>query len=274
MNLGAPTFNHAASGGLLPRFERALFVLVVGLALTLFAPVVRALQVPPLEGRVNDRAHLLSASAVQRLESELLAYERATGHQLAVLTIPSLEGDPIEDFGIRVVETWKLGKRGIDDGVLVLVAAGDRKMRIEVGYGLEGDLPDAVASRIVREVMAPRFRAGDFDGGISAAVDAIVHKTGGTAISGARDGPEGTEVAKKPSGPLGRALGFLLRLAFFGVFGVALLFFLLANWFGGPRGGIFIGGGGFGAGARGGLGDGGFSGGGGSFGGGGASGNW
>jgi uncharacterized protein len=99
--------------------------------------------------------------------------EEETGSQVAVLTVPSLEGDPIEDFSMRVVETWKLGRAGVDDGVLILVARDDRRMRIEVGYGLEGALTDAQAGRIIDLVMAPRFRQGDFDGGVDGAVDSI-----------------------------------------------------------------------------------------------------
>ena len=242
-------------------------------AITLIAGVGWAIQVPPLEGRINDTANILSPATEQRLNARLLEYERTTAHQLAVLTIASLQGDPVEDFSLRVVETWKLGKKGRDDGVLILVATQDRKMRIEVGYGLEGDLPDAIASRIVRDVMAPRFRAGDFEGGVTGAVNAVIAKTGGAAdVTSDAERPT-TEKVPRPLGALGRGLSLLLKLAFFGVFGVALLFILLANRFGGPRGGLFIGGGRFG-GSSGGLGGGGFSGGGGSFGGGGASGNW
>jgi uncharacterized protein len=248
-------------------------VLLACLAITLPS---FALQVPPLEGRINDRAALLSPAIKQRLTERLVAYENATGHQLAVLTIPSLEGDPIEDFSIRVVESWKLGKKSKDDGILVLVVYKDRKMRIEVGYGLEGELPDAAAGRIVRDVMVPRFRSGDYEGGIAAAVDAVIQKTGGQAATSATpsDAPRNGTPAR-PLGLLGRILSGLFKLAFFGIFGFIFLIVWLLNRLGGRRsGGMFFSGGGYGGGSGGGFGGGGFSGGGGGFGGGGASGGW
>ena len=250
---------------------RGLLSLLASFAILLFSGSALALAVPPLEGRINDRAELLSASAEQQLTARLLDYEKATGHQLAVLTIPSLEGDPIEDFSIHVVEAWKLGKKGKDDGVLVLVVSKDRKMRIEVGYGLEGELPDIAAGRIVKDVMAPQFRSGDYEGGISAAVDAVISKTGGQALAPTPDNSPQAEPPARPLGLLGRIIAGLLKLAFFAVFGGIFILIWLFNRFSGPRGGgmIFGGGGGFGSG-----GGGGFSGGGGGFGGGGASGSW
>jgi uncharacterized protein len=251
---------------------RRLFSLTVSLAVLLFAGNALALAVPPLVGRINDRAELLSASAEQQLTARLIDYERTTGHQLAVLTIPSLEGDPIEDFSIHVVEAWKLGKKGKDDGVLVLVVSRDRKMRIEVGYGLEGELPDIAAGRIVKDIMAPRFRMGDYEGGIAAAVDAVISKTGGQATVPMPDSPAQAEAPARPLGLLGRIIAGLLKLAFFGVFGGLFILIWLFNRFGGPRGGGMVFGGG--GGDYGGGGGGGFSGGGGGFGGGGASGSW
>lgn len=239
-------------------------LVAVAVAVLLSSSLARALEVPPLRARVNDLAAALSPQMKGQLEAQLEAYERATGHQMAVLLVPSLEGDPIEDFSIRVAEAWKLGQKGKDDGVLLLVAVNDRKMRIEVGYGLEGDLPDALVGRIMREVMAPAFRQGDLAFGISRAVSAMAKATGG----------EGEPLppparTRRPEG--GGGLSPLLLL------GLVLLLFL-----GGGRGlgGFLIGsalgggfgrGGGFGGGGRGG---GGFGGGGGGFGGGGASGDW
>ncbi len=251
---------------------RRLLSLIGSLAVLLFSGNALALAVPPLQGRINDRAGLLSASAEQQLTTRVIDYERTTGHQLAVLTIPSLEGDPLDDFSIRVVEAWKLGKKGKDDGVLVLVASNDRKMRIEVGYGLEGELPDIAAGRIVKDVMAPRFRTGDYEGGIVAAVDAVISKTGGQASVPTPDNPLQAEPPTRPLGLLGRIFAGLLKLAFFAVFGGIFILIWLFSRFSGPRGGgmYFGGGGGFGGGAGGG----GFSGGGGGFGGGGASGSW
>ena len=227
-----------------------------------------AIDVPPLEGRVNDRAEVLSAEIKQELEAKLAAYEAKTGHQLAVLTIPTLGGDPIEDFSIRVVEAWKLGRAKHDDGVLILVVPDDRKMRIEVGYGLEGVLPDAAAGRITREVMAPRFRRGDYAGGIAAAVDAVIEATGGEVTAAPR--------AKSPARVVGGILRTLGGLVVFGLFFVLIVLMSILNRLGGGRrgGGVYIGGGGFGGGFGGGSGGGGFSGGGGGFGGGGASGDW
>jgi uncharacterized protein len=254
---------------------RYLPVLLGCLALTLVTLRAFALQVPSLEGRINDRAQLLSQATEQKLTERLVAYEKTTGHQLAILTIPSLEGDPLEDFSIRVVEAWKLGKKSKDDGVLVLVVSKDRKMRIEVGYGLEGELTDAAAGRIVRDVMAPRFRSGDYEGGIVAAVDAVIAKTGGQATTApAPSDPLRSAQPTRPLSVLGRIVLFLFKFAFFGIFGFAILIVFLINSFGGRRSGGMFFGGGYGGGTGGGFGGGGFSGGGGGFGGGGASGSW
>ena len=142
-------------------------------ALVAAAVLHAAVDVPFLAGRVNDTASLMSGEQRERLEATLAEIEAATGAQVAVLTIDSLAGEPIEDFSVRVAETWKLGRRDKDDGVLILVAKDDRKMRIEVGYGLEAVLTDARCARILDEVMRPRFRAGDFSGGIADAADTI-----------------------------------------------------------------------------------------------------
>lgn len=248
------------------RFWTALFALC---AVILHAKVSVALQVPPLQGRVNDQAALLSPATKSSLTERQGQFESKTGHQLAVLTIPSLEGYPIEDFSLRVVEAWKLGKRGKDDGILLLVVANDHKMRIEVGYGLEGELPDIAAGRIIRDVMAPHFKRGDYNGGVSAAVDAIIEKTGGGAAAPAAGQPQAA-VSRRPVGPFGRLISWIFKLAFFGIFALVLLFVWFVNLFN-PRRRYY---GGFGGGFGGGGGGGGFSGGGGSFGGGGASGDW
>lgn len=142
-------------------------------ALLAAAPVL-ALEVPYLSGRVVDEAGMVPPEVRQRLEEKLAAFEGETGAQVAVLTIPSLEGEVLEDFSLRVAETWKLGRAEQDDGVLFLVARDDRKMRIEVGYGLEGRLTDLQSGRILSDMVRPRFRAGDFGGGVEAGVDAIL----------------------------------------------------------------------------------------------------
>jgi uncharacterized protein len=244
--------------------RRSAAVLAAVMALVLLGGDAQALEVPPLVGRVNDGANVLSAQMRSQLEAQLESYERSTGHQLAVLTIPSLEGEPIEDYTIRVVESWQLGKKGKDDGVLLFVAVGDRKIRIEVGYGLEGDLPDALVGRIIREVMAPAFRQGDLGFGISRAVSAISSATGGQG--------ESLPPPRRTRSHDGGGLSPYLLLAL-----VVLLFLGGGRGMGGfivgsALGGGFGRGGGFGGGGS--RQSGGFRGGGGGFGGGGASGGW
>lgn len=269
---------------------RLLPFLVWAVAITFVTWRAYALDVPPLEGRVNDRAGLLSPAAEQRLTSRLAAHEQATGAQLAVLTIESLEGAPVEDYSIRVVEAWKLGKKGQDNGVLLLVAKNDRKMRIEVGYGLEGSLPDILAGRIVRDVISPHFKQGDYEGGILLGVEAIIGKTGGEAqavVGDGRTAAERQKAAKEtPKGVVGTVQSIffgLVKFAFFAVFFLIILIPALISRFGGHGrgrhrrggGGFYVGG--FGGGSGGGGGGGGFDsfgGGGGGFGGGGASGDW
>jgi len=155
--------------------RRALLAAVAVAALALPGA---ALEVPFLSGRVNDDAHLLDAGAAQRLEAELKAYEAKTGRQFAVLTIPSLEGAVLEDYSLKVARAWKLGRKDKDDGILLLVSRDDRKLRFEVGYGLEGDLPDALCGRIIRDAIVPRFRGGDYAGGIAAGVESVLSALG------------------------------------------------------------------------------------------------
>jgi uncharacterized protein len=172
-----------------------------------------ALEVPYLGGRVNDLAGLLSDGSVSQLGAQLEALERETGAQVAVLTVPSLEGDPIEDFSLRVVETWKLGGERADNGVLVLIARDERLVRIEVGYGLEGALTDVESGRIISGLMTPRFRAGDFDGGVGAAVDAISAKVRGEPVA-LPEGRPGNGPNSGPSGLLTLILVVLFGLPF------------------------------------------------------------
>lgn len=150
------------------------------LSLFLFSALAFARDVPELKARVTDTAGLLSPAGVERLEWALAGHEKRTTNQVAVLTIESLEGEPIEAYSMKVVQKWKLGQKGKDNGVLLLVAKSDRKMRIEVGYGLEGTLTDVLANRILRHEMTPRFRKGDFEGGIETAVTKIVSRLEGT----------------------------------------------------------------------------------------------
>ena len=137
-------------------------------------PVQAQPAVPALTGRVVDTAGILSPDTERQLTDKLAAAEDSTGAQVAVLTVPALDGQTVEALALRVFDTWGLGDAARDDGVLLLVARDDRELRIEVGYGLEGQLTDSRAGRIIREVIVPRFRQGDFDGGVSEGVTAIV----------------------------------------------------------------------------------------------------
>lgn len=238
--------------------------LVVAL-LCLVAAAAQALPVPsaPL-GRVSDFAGLLDEAAKSSLEARLAAIEAETSNQFAVAVFRSLEGEPLEDFSIRLGEAWKVGHKGRDNGILLLVFTEDRKVRIEVGYGLEGAIPDAVASRVIREVIGPRFRDGDFAGGLRAAVD--------TLDAASRGEFEALPRRRGGSGAVAGFLPFLLLVALLGVVSALNRAAHLGRrsvrhhprgvWWGGG-----LGGGGFGRG-------GGFGGGGGGFGGGGASGGW
>ncbi len=132
------------------------------------------MDVPYLTGRVVDNAEILSPSARDRICGAAKAHEDKTSDQIAVLTLPTLDGESVEGYATRVFESWKLGQKGKDNGVLVVVVPKDRKMRIEVGYGLEGTLPDVAAARIIRNVMTPAFKASDYDKGVGDGVAAIV----------------------------------------------------------------------------------------------------
>ena len=132
-----------------------------------------ALEVPYLSGRIVDQAGLLSAQAVGEIEGHLEKLEQETGSQVAVLIVASLEGEVVSDYSLQVAETWKLGRGAFDDDALLLISRDDRKMRLEVGYGLEPILTDAMSKRILDDIIAPRFRAGDFDGGVRSAIGAI-----------------------------------------------------------------------------------------------------
>lgn len=147
----------------------ALLLVACLTALTAFAA-----DVPYLSGRVVDNAEILGAETKQKLAAQLKAHEAETTNQIAVLTVPSLEGESVESYAEQVFNTWKLGQKGKDNGVLVLVAPNERRMRIEVGYGLEGTLTDVAASRIIRNVMTPRFKEGNFDAGVAEGVQAVV----------------------------------------------------------------------------------------------------
>jgi uncharacterized protein len=232
-----------------------------------------ARELPALRGRVNDLANVLPAERAAALEAKLAEHERRTQQQFALLTVPSLEGEAIEPYAVDVFEQWKLGDKKRDDGLLVVVAPNDRKVRIEVGYGLEGVIPDAIAARVIRDVMAPAFRENDYAGGIDAAFTALIATAGGDPNAL----PEPQQARRQPKVSL---MPLLLPFIFF---------FILSRLGGGRRGrrrgmwmmgpgfGAGFGGGGFSGGGFGGGGfggGGGFRGGGGGSGGGGASGSW
>ncbi len=241
---------------------RALLPLLIFL-LFLTPKTAQSLDVPPLRGHVNDYAGLLSPEMAQKIERFLTRFEQSDSTQIVVLTIASLQGEPLEEYSLRVAEHWGIGQKGKDNGALLLISRDDRKMRIEVGYGLEGRLTDLLSGRIIDQEIRPRFRQGDFDGGIAAGVTAMTE-----AVRGEYQGTGKTRTKER------HPLGFLALLLFLGP---GMLFLTGGRsrrgirrsgfWIGGPP----FGGGGFGGG---GFGGGGFSGGGGGFGGGGASGGW
>jgi uncharacterized protein len=230
---------------------------------------------PPPDHRVNDYAGALSAADRERLEDKLRQRERGSSNQIVVAIFQSLEGESLEDYSVRLAQSWRIGRKGLDNGVVFLIFLNDRKMRIEVGYGLEANLTDAVSSSILRDVVAPRFREGRLADGISAGLDAIDQAIAGTY-----------RAAPSPARrqPAMDAWTILLSLFFLGTLAwviVPTLLFSRATrrhgWTGGSSGwgGPYMGGGFFGGGGGGGgFSGGGFSGGGGGFGGGGASGSW
>lgn len=280
----------------------------------LFLPgLAYCLAVPLLRGHVNDDAALLSPAKSVELEKELTDFERQESTQIVVLTIPTLAGENLEEFSIKVAEAWKIGQKGLDNGAILLIAKQERKIRIEVGRGLEGKLTDLVSGRIIRGSISPKFKQGDFEGGIAAGVSAIMAAVR-EEFPVAPDDGERTSKGAPPLptlllflmvvcvflGAISRILGglagaaglpmiallsfpnlALLILALLGILGFVAGLFLTSLFGARGRGrgstpGPFFGGG-FGGGSGGGTfggGGGGFSGGGGSFGGGGASGDW
>lgn len=265
----------------------------------LFCPgALPALDVPPLKGYVNDYADMISPAAEAAIESELRAFEQSDSTQVVILTVPSLEGDVLEDYTIRVAETWKIGQKKKDNGVIFFAAKNDRVMRIEVGRGLEGVLTDLLSGRILDNIVRPGFKAGNFDTGFSEGVSAIVKACRGEFIN---DGPPDRSDVERP---LSAYMVFLLIIFYF----VSVLLQKFSRIAGGIAGALFLPvivhfavlplgiagfiitavigffvslvspyipiGGGSGGGRWSSSGGGGFSGGGGSFGGGGASGGW
>ncbi len=158
----------------LPGRAIRVFFLSASLALAIATPLLYAIEVPRLQGRVSDYAGMISPQAKAAIEEKLAALERAESTQIAVLTVPALEGMAIEDFSIKVAEQWKIGQKKLDNGVIFIVSKNDRKMRIEVGYGLEGKLTDLLAGRILDYEVRPAFRAGNYDQGFLKGIDGII----------------------------------------------------------------------------------------------------
>jgi uncharacterized protein len=295
----------------IPRGVRVATAAVLGL-LALVQIAAGAGKVPPLRGRVNDQAGMLSPGVVRQLELLLEDLERKDSTQIVVLTVASLEGAALEEFSMRVAERWKVGQKGLDNGAILIIARAERKVRIEVGYGLEGRLTDLRAGRIIRDVIIPEFRAGRFDQGVANGVQAMVDTVRGEFQAGPRNEP-GDRSARNPadavpflflfvflvfslgrvSRPLGTAAGgvlmpFLGHMAFSpglgmlaALAGIGLLTGFIIAVIAGlvPAGGAGV----YRRWPRGGYGGfpgggfpsgGGFSGGGGGFGGGGSSGSW
>jgi uncharacterized protein len=286
-------------------------VLVLVFFLVCLPGTIQALDVPKLQGYVNDYAGMISPATASRLEKELKAFEQSDSTQLVILTIPSLEGETSDGFGIRVAEAWKIGQKNKDNGLIVLVAKQEHKIRIEVGKGLEGRMTDLLAGRIIDLVITPRFKRGDFDGGFASGVSALIDATRGEfkaddkkTSKKNRGGPSlltlivvGLVVlvfASNLSRILGGVIGAmgLPALLYLGLSSLSLLALILSALVGlgiglllpslfsagGYRGGGFWPGGGFfpsgGGGSSSGDSGGDFGGGGGDFGGGGASGDW
>ncbi|HTK82530.1 MAG TPA: YgcG family protein [Bacteroidota bacterium] len=242
------------------------FILLLWSAVPVFSQLP---ELPEFHQRVIDQTGTLSRDEVQALESKLASFEQETSNQVVVLMISSLQGESIEDYSLRVAEKNKFGKKERNNGILFIVAKDDRKLRIEVGYGLEGALTDALSSQIIRHEITPQFRSGDYYAGITAGVDAIIAATKGEYKGDGKDG-NGRGFPIAPLFVMIFVVMFLLR-AFIGS---RRHYIGRRGSFGSPWFWGGFGGGGFGGGGFGGGGGGGFSGGGGSFGGGGASGSW
>jgi uncharacterized protein len=281
------------------RFKAHFFAWCMLLVLFTGSAHAELVAIPPIKNRVTDLTQTLSPDQQAQLEAKLSQFEQQKGSQVAILMVPTTQPEDIAQYSIRVVDAWKLGREKQDDGLLILVAKNDRKMRIEVGYGLEGPIPDLIAKRIISEVMAPKFRQGDYYGGLNDATDVVMRLISGEQL------PAPAQTQNHAGGISGMlpllligslVLGGILRGifgSFFGgaltggaigmlawilggglllaiIFGIVAFFVTMMGAFGlGQLGGLGGFGGGYGGGGRD-I----FSGGGGGFGGGGASGDW
>jgi uncharacterized protein len=241
-------------------FKRLSFVLIC--LMTISVADAADIRFPELTGRIVDNAHLLDAATANQINQQLASYEQQTTNQIVVVTVPDLNNIAIEDYGYRLGRAWQIGQKGKNNGALLIVAPKEHKVRIEVGYGLEGDLTDAASAMIINRLITPAFKKGDYNGGIQQGVTAMI-----TALGGMGEDAK-TAQAKENHGSNNTIHFWLL----------ALIFILFLRWLRSGKGGIampFI----LGSMLGGSGGDdedegGGFSGGGGSFGGGGSSGSW
>ncbi len=192
---------------------------VLFMVITCFATSLAIAQkpVPELWGqRVHDDAHILKQETIDALEQELKAYEDSTSNQIAILTVQSLDGEVLEEYSLKVAEAWKLGKKDKDNGVLLLIAVDDHKMRIEVGHGLEGVLTDAHSNRIIRNELTPNFRRSEYDAGVTAAVNAIIKAIGGEYSADDSDESVDLTIGQR----IGIGLGLFVFLGIFAFFGL------------------------------------------------------
>jgi uncharacterized protein len=235
---------------------------MVSAALAILVALAAAAPTPPTPTRwFEDHASFVSPSTRAALDARLEAYERATGHQIVVWIGRTLAGAPLDEWAVRTFEAWKVGRRGVDDGIVMFILAEDRAIDIEVGYGLEDEVPDAIASRIIREVMTPRLQAGDPDGALTAGVDALLAAIEGRPWDATGAAPTAVPPATPSQPPLIvyvlgglAALGFVLLAIKYPRQAFWMLMWIMASGRGG-RGG-FGGGGGFGRGGFGGGGGG------------------
>jgi uncharacterized protein len=250
----------------------ARWALLILLQLILAAPALASEpKFPPLTGRVVDDAGVLNSYTVGELTLMLADHERGTGEQVVVVTLKSLQGYTIEDYGYQLGRHWGIGQKGVNNGALLIVAPKEHKVRIEVGYGLEGTLTDAISATIIQSYILPSFKLGDFNAGILAGTTSIIQVLGGNSISPPPPPPQPLTFWQGPW-----EIVVIWGLLFFGAWG-----YFLVLWFrhrNDPHDWTTYGGTGWSSGSYGGSsgggGGGGFSGGGGSFGGGGASGSW
>ena len=207
----------------------SLVAAIMLLALVAFLPIgAGALEVPQLWGRIVDQAEMIDPQTESRIEAELASVEQATGAQIVVHTVPSLEGDSLEDYSYRAASSWGIGREQINDGVLLLISRDDRLMRLEIGYGLEDTLTDATSGRILDNVLRPRFREGDFSGGIEAGIHAVAELVQGRELPAEAQPRSSNRESFINSGPL-LIMGFILLQFFASIRGpIVWLFYVLA----------------------------------------------